>query len=122
MGSTSSSSGFTSSDGTSSSWNQTTGSSETLGKSLSETIGTNDSVSVGVNESQNWGTNKSQSWGQTVGHSLSASEQMDNLIEPNYFANALLSGGEHGIVTALWFRSGALFESGRNYMLVGFRQ
>jgi hypothetical protein len=50
-------------------------------------------------------------------------EQMDNLIEPNFFANELLAGGgEHHIVTALLFRAGARFSNGQNFILVGFRQ
>lgn len=114
----SSNSGWNRSKSENSSWSQSVGSSRTTGRNWGESIGWN----AGVNESQNWSTSESESWGETVGESVSVAEQMDNLIEPNYFANALLAGGEHRIVTALVFRAGARFFNGQNFMLVGFRQ
>jgi hypothetical protein len=116
------SSGWNNSTSRNSSWSQNVGSSRTQGQNSGFTMGVNHSTTAGTSESQNWGTNKSSNWGESVGESFSMAEHMDNLIEPNYFANALLAGGEHRIVTAVWFRAGALFESGRNFMLVGFRQ
>jgi TraM recognition site of TraD and TraG len=123
-------SGWNRSKSKNSSWSQSTGSSETVSRNSGESVGSNagrntgrnESVNAGVNESQNWGMNESESYGETVGESYSEAEQMDNLIEPNYFATALLSGGEHRIVTGLLFRAGARFSNGQNFLLMGFRQ
>ena len=111
-------SGWNGSKSSNSSWSRSVGSSENRGRSSGESVGSN----AGVNESQNWGLNEGESWGESEGVSFSMAEQMDNLIEPNYFATALLSGGEHRIVTGLLFRAGARFSNGQNYMLTGFRQ
>jgi len=131
-GSTNSShnSGWNRSKSDSSSWSRSEGSSESVGRNSGQSrgrnsggnVGRNDSFNSGVNESQNWGLNESETLGETVGESVSVAEQMDNLIEPNYFATALLSGGAHRIVTALLFRSGARFSNGQNFLLTGFRQ
>jgi hypothetical protein len=126
----SSNSGWNRSKSTNSSWSKSDGTSETVsrnrgvseGSNLGRNVGRNESVNAGVNESQNWSTNKSDTWGETVGSSVSVAEQMDNLIEPNFFATSLLSGGEHRIVTGLLFRAGARFSNGQNFMLVGFKQ
>ncbi len=133
-----SNSGWNNSSSSNSSWSRNEGSSQTEGRNSSSTFGRNTSQSGGANESQNWGTNESQNWGknesqnwstnrsenwgQSVGESVNWAEHMDNLIETNYFATGLLAGGEHQIVTGLWFRAGARFESGQNFMVVGFRQ
>jgi hypothetical protein len=107
---TSNNSGWSRSKSESSSWSQSTGSSETLGRNSGESEGSSfgrssgrssgrsESFNAGVNESQNWGMNVSETWGETQGESFSMAEQMDNLIEPNFFANALL---------AAWHRDGA---------------
>jgi hypothetical protein len=126
----SSNSGWNKSKSNNSSWSQSVGSSETMGRNsgmsqgfnLGKNFGRNESFNAGVSESQNWSLSESETWGETVGESISIAEQMDNLIEPNYFATALLAGGEHRIVTALLFRAGARFSNGQNFMLVGFRQ
>jgi len=51
---------------------------------------------------------------------------MDHIIEPNFFATQLKSGGPRngGIVTALWFKAGATFQhsGGRNFMVAEFKQ
>lgn len=63
------------------------------------------------------GTNESESW--------SRAEQMDNLVEPRYFATELKTGGPaHGkLVTALWFKAGARFIDGNgNVLLTTFKQ
>ena len=131
-------SGWNKSRSENSSWGQSVGSSETSGRNSGESwgessgessgssygksSGRNQSFNSGLNESQNWSLSESESYGETQGESYSMAEQMDNLIEPNYFATALLSGGEHRIVTGLLFRAGARFSSGQNFVLVGFRQ
>jgi hypothetical protein len=139
-------SGWNSGSSRNTSWSENTGSSRTESTNAGETTGTNASRSRGVNDSQSWGANESQSWGtnesrtsgvndsvnwstnrsenwgKSAGESMNWAEHMDNLVEPNYFATGLLAGGGDRIVTALWFRAGANFESGRNFMLVGFRQ
>lgn len=77
----------------------------------------------GGGSSTNWGQStssaesESRSWGTT--------EHMDNLLEPNFFASQLLSGGgqHRNAVTAIWFKAGARFDrSGANYMLAAFKQ
>jgi len=72
----------------------------------------------------------SSSFGHTIGSSETfsngTSEQMDNVIEPAFFARNLKSGGPRnkGIVTAVWFKAGETFHhsGGRNFMVVEFRQ
>jgi hypothetical protein len=73
---------------------------------------------------ENWGANVGR--GTNEGESWSHSEQMDNLVEPRFFASALKSGGpmNAGKVTALWFKAGANFRqgSGGNTLLATFKQ
>ena len=114
--------GSSRSEGTNSGQSFGTNASQSAGTSKSQSWGSNEAENWGSNESENWGTNRSQNWGQSVGESVNWSEQMDNIVEPNYFATSLLSGGAQRIVTALWFRAGARFESGQNFAVVGFRQ
>jgi hypothetical protein len=126
----SSNSGWNRSKSTGSSWSKSVGSSDTVGHNSGESEGSNfgksggrnESFNAGVSESQNWGTNESETWGETVGESESMAEQMDNLVEPNYFATELLSGGPHRIVTGLLWQKGARFYNDKNFLLVGFRQ
>jgi len=54
---------------------------------------------------------------------------MDNLIEPNFFAQHLKTGGEKNNfeVTALWFKAGGKFEepmpgASNNVVLATFKQ
>jgi uncharacterized membrane protein YgcG len=64
------------------------------------------------------GTNRNTSWG--------VSEQMDNLVEPRFFATGLLSGGPRcgNLVTAVWCQADAEFTHGitSNTAVVTFRQ
>jgi uncharacterized membrane protein YgcG len=73
---------------------------------------------------QSWGRNISR--GANEGASWSSAEQMDNLLEPAFFARHLKSGGPQngGRVTAVWFRAGAQFRAagGQNYLLAEFQQ
>jgi hypothetical protein len=85
------------------SWNHSHGDNQGSGENYGATVGT------GTNESENW----------------SEAQQMDNILEPRFFASALKSGGpaNHNLVSAVWFRAGARFEaSGSNWLLVTFRQ
>jgi hypothetical protein len=56
------------------------------------------------------------------------SEQMDNLIEPNYFAQHLKCGGSPKFeVTAVWLKAGANFKqplpnASNNVILATFKQ
>lgn len=69
-----------------------------------------DNVGRGRNESQSWGTN----------------ETMDNIIEANFFASGLRSGGpKHDKkVTAVWFKAGGNFRDmrGGNFLIPTFQQ
>jgi hypothetical protein len=101
----SSSSGGTSHGSGGGSWNSSSGSSSGSGENWATNLGT--------------GTNASTSWGAT--------QQMDNLIEPNFFASALKTGGpaNGNEVSAIWFKAGANFPAGwglGNTLLVTFKQ
>lgn len=127
---TGSNSGWNRGTSKNSSWGRSVGSSETEsrnsgvseGSNAGRNTGRNESFNAGTNQGETWGFNESETHGETVGESINHAEQMDNLIEPNYFATALLSGGEHRIVTGLLFRTGARFSNGQNFLLVGFEQ
>ena len=71
---------------------------------------------------ENYGGNVGQ--GENEGRSWSASEQMDNIVEPNFFATALKSGGpaNGNIVSALWFKSGGFGPGCSNALIARFRQ
>jgi hypothetical protein len=103
-----------------------TGYSSGSGSSTNSHGDTTNSRNSGSNysESSSWG--QSLNRGSTNGMSWGSSEQMDNLIEPNFFAHALKSGGKpHGnIVTALWFKAGGNFRAadGNNHMVTAFKQ
>ena len=83
----------------------------------------------GHNRGWNSGSGSNTSWGNNVGSgssestSYGSSEHMDFIIEPNYFAGKLLSGGaKHGYaVTGVWFKAGGNFGGG-NTLLAAFRQ
>lgn len=80
------------------------------------------------------GSNRSSgnSWGDNVGEgssenwSTGSSEQMDNRIEPRFFASELLSGGpaNRHRVTAVWFKAGGDFKEGDggNFLIPTFTQ
>jgi hypothetical protein len=129
-GSSSTNSGWNNSKSRNSSWSQSTGSSETeghnsgwsAGRNSGRNSGRNQSFNTGVNESETVTESFSETTGETFGENESFAEQMDNLIEPNYFANELLTGGAHRIVTGLVFSTGARFSNGKNHILVGFKQ
>jgi hypothetical protein len=88
----------------------------------------------GGNNSHNSGSNtgSGENWGKNVGQgsnestSWSQAQQMDNLVEPRFFASGLLTGGpaNGNKVTALWFKAGARFAAagGDNAMVVTFDQ
>jgi len=94
--------------------------SSTGGQSSSWNHSSGDSSGSGTS----WGGNVGK--GTSAGESWSEAENMDNLIEPRFFANNLKSGGpRHGnLVTAIWFKAGAAFEEadGSNWLTVTFRQ
>jgi hypothetical protein len=73
---------------------------------------------------ENWGVNVGQ--GTNESESWSEAEQMDNLVEPRFFASALKSGGPRNknLVQACWFKAGGNFEAsdGSNWLLTTFRQ
>lgn len=74
-------------------------------------------------EGENRGVNVGR--GTNTGRSWSTAETLDNLVEPNFFATGLKSGGPQNnrLVTGLWFRAGARFAPhGRNYTIATFRQ
>jgi uncharacterized membrane protein YgcG len=97
-------SGHSSTSGGGSSFSSNSGSNQGSGESWGANVGT--------------GTNESDSW--------SEAEQMDNLIEPRFFASELKSGGPRNgkLVTGVWFKAGARFEAsdGSNWLLATFRQ
>jgi hypothetical protein len=91
--------------------------------------GGNGGVGMNSNSGSNWGEGSNHGLnvgkGMNEGTSWSNSQQMDSAIEPAFFSRHLKPGGpaHAGIVTAVWFRAGAVFpETGTNYMLVRFRQ
>lgn len=88
---------------------------------------------VSHNANQSGGSGTSSGYSETDGenHSVTSggNEQMDNLIEPNFFAQHLKSGGEpHGFeVTALWLKAGGNFKqpmpgASNNVVLATFKQ
>jgi uncharacterized membrane protein YgcG len=86
----------------------------------------------GTNSSSGSNSGSGNSWGDNVGRGTSegqtwgTSEQMDNIIEPNFFAGQLICGGpaNNGLVTAIWFKAGGNFKAGRggNFIVATFRQ
>lgn len=85
------------------------------------------------NANHSGGSGTSSGYSETDGENESVSsgvqEQMDNLIEPNFFAQHLKSGGEpHGfVVTALWLKAGGNFKqpmpgASNNVVLATFKQ
>jgi hypothetical protein len=86
-------------------WSSSSGASAGTGESYGANIGT------GENRNESWGT----------------SEQMDNLIEPGFFASGLKNGGtaNNFEVTAVLFRAGANFADGfvsPSTLLLTFKQ
>ena len=88
-------------------------------------------TSRNANHSGGSGTSSgySETDGENETRSSGVQEQMDNLIEPNFFAQHLLSGGEpHGYtVTALWLKAGGNFKqpmpgASNNVVLATFKQ
>lgn len=100
--------------GSGTSWN----SSNSSGGSSSSGGGGNHSAGNSWGDNIGQGTNESETWG--------SSEQMDFLIEPNYFAINLKSGGpSNGYeVTGVWFKAGGHFKAadGGNVLFPTFRQ
>lgn len=95
------------------------------------THGRNDGKSVQWNSNQSVGTtgsvNRNKSTSNT--ESTSVAEQMDVLIEPNFFSKKLKSGGapNNKEVTGLWFKVGGKFKcplpwAGENVILATFKQ
>jgi hypothetical protein len=86
--------------------------------SWSSTMGTSNSVGANSGRNVGVGRNESESWG--------SSEQMDYIIEPNFFTNQLLSGGKanDNKVSAIWFKTGARFRAahGDSFLLTTFKQ
>jgi TraM recognition site of TraD and TraG len=101
--------------------NANTGTSSSHGSS-SGGANSNSGTSSGAGE--NFGTNIGT--GENEGRSWSTAETMDNLIEPNYFATGLRSGGpaNRGLVDAIWFRAGGNYRGGitPNVIRVTFKQ
>jgi len=101
--------------GTSSNYGSSTGSGQASWNS-----GSGDSSGSG----ENWGVNIGK--GTNESRNYSEAEQMDNILEPNYFATALKSGGpkHNGLVTAIWVKAGASYREtgGANWLKVTFRQ
>lgn len=119
------------SEGRNSSYSMNEGGGSSAGTSLNHGRSYSDagsSYSSGAGSS----STQSTSWGESIGGGASQnrthgwSEQMDNLIEPNFFTYGLKTGGKphRGLVSALWFKAGASFASadGGNHMVVAFRQ
>lgn len=93
--------------------------------------GRNNGTSRNANHSGGSGSSSgySETDGENESQSSGVQEQMDNLIEPNYFAQQLKCGGEpHGFeVTALWLKAGGNFKqpmpgAGGNVVLATFKQ
>lgn len=120
------------SEGRNSSYSMNQGGGSSTGTSFNS--GSSHSDMGGGSRSSGWGRNSSQSasWGESMSRGTNQnwtqgwSEQMDYLIEPNFFTYGLRTGGKphKGVVTALWFKAGASFVSagGDNHMEVAFRQ
>jgi TraM recognition site of TraD and TraG len=117
------------SSGTNTSRGMNEGASENRGKSTSYGSSTG---SGHANWNSNSGDNSGdgESWGTNVGRGTNESEnwseaeQMDNVLEPRFFASELLSGGPpNRLVTGVVFRAGARFKaSGTNWLIARFRQ
>jgi type IV secretory pathway TraG/TraD family ATPase VirD4 len=113
------------SEGENSSWgtatnNGTSSGFSSGGGSYSHNAGTSSNSGGGDNQGMTVGrgTNSGRSW--------SSAEQMDNIIEPNFFATGLKAGGplHKQLVTALWFRAGARYAAAGsgNYLIATFKQ
>ena len=93
---------------------RSSGSGESWGRNVGST----------VNHGQNWG--QGESWGQSEGQTYGQTEQMDNILEPNFFASQLKSGGapHQNQVSAVWFRAGAQFKAtrGGHFLIPLFKQ
>jgi len=108
--------------------NQGGSSNRNWGSSSGSSSGAQHSSNTGRNHGEGYGS----SWGQNVGNGSNeswthgSSEQMDWLVEPNFFATGLKNGGRtHGaLVSAVWFKAGGNFTAagGRHYMLTSFKQ
>jgi hypothetical protein len=119
------------SQGTSRSGGMNSGANAGRGTS-SSSGGSSGGQSYSSNHSSGSNSSSGESWGYNVGkgenhnRSQGTSEQMDFIIEPNFFASKLKSGGpaNRNIVTAVWFKAGASFKSaeGRNFLIPAFRQ
>lgn len=94
------------------------------GQSHSPGIVFNSNFTNNAGTGQSWNLNVGDGSSETA--SVGTSEQMDNLVEPNYFATALRPGGprNRNLVTGLMFRAGAQFREsgGRNTILLTFKQ
>lgn len=120
------------SEGHSSNYGMNQGGGSSSGTSFNS--GSSHSDMGGGSRSSGWGRSSthSTSWGENISRGTSQnrtqgwSEQMDYLIEPNFFTYGLRTGGKphKGIVTGLWFKAGASFASadGNNHMVVAFKQ
>ena len=113
--------------GSNSSFGTSSGTSVSMGNSSSMSFGGGSpSHTTGRNTSSGWSDGRSSSSGSSENWSQGTSEQMDNIIEPAFFARNLKSGGPRngGIVTAVWFKAGASFHhvGSRNFMLAEFKQ
>ena len=73
----------------------------------------NNSSGTNNGSGENYGANVGQ--GSSAGASWGSSEVMDFLVEPNYFATGLRTGGpaNRGLVDAVFFRAGANFTTRR---------
>ncbi len=120
---------------------RSTGTNINRGMNENASTGRGDSTSAGTSYGHNQGSsshntgtssNSGESWGANVGRGTSentssgTSEQMDYLVEPNFFATGLKSGGpqNNNEVSALWFKAGAKFQAagGANHLITTFRQ
>lgn len=88
--------------------------------------GWNQGTGTNSGSGENYGANVGRGWNENA--TRGESETLDWLIEPRFFAESLLTGGEANkkIVTAVWFRAGANFPDGYkgsgNVLLTRFRQ
>ena len=95
------------------------------GQSSNEGAGTNRALANQRGRSHGYNSGSGTNESVTSGYS----ENMDNLLEPNWFSTALKTGGpENGfLTTALWFRAGAKFKRplpgvSDNVLLATFKQ
>lgn len=96
----------------------------THSSSMNYSVGGGSGGGSNSGSSKSWGETSSE--GTSYNDSIGSSEQMDFLLEPNFFASGLKSGGapHNGIVTGVWFKAGAQFQAvnGKNYMVTPFKQ